>query len=111
MRCRKSSLVWIILSVIILFTGMCSEIERTDSFSLYSKQVAEASSIQEVKSESLYIGNATNEDFIMNVFMIIFFLLEAVVGFASSIYILISLFATIGYKIYRKSKYGISLYD
>ena len=47
----------------------------------------------------------------MDIFMIIFFLLEAVVGLASSLYILVSLFVTIGYKIYRKSKYGISLYN
>lgn len=47
----------------------------------------------------------------MDIFMFIFFLLEAIVGLASSLYILVSLFATIGYKIYRKSKYGISLYD
>ena len=47
----------------------------------------------------------------MNIFMIIFFLLEAAVGLASSLYILVSLFVTIGYKIYRKSKYGISLYN
>ena len=51
------------------------------------------------------------EDIVMDIFMVIFFLLEAVVGLASSVYILVSLFATIGYKIYRKSKYGISLYD
>lgn len=47
----------------------------------------------------------------MDIFMIIFFLLEAVVGLASSLYIVVSLFVTIGYKVYRKSKYGISLYD
>lgn len=47
----------------------------------------------------------------MDIFMIIFFLLEAVVGLASSLYILVSLFATIGYKIYRKCKFGISLYN
>ena len=47
----------------------------------------------------------------MNIFMIIFFLLEAVVGLASSLYILVSLFVTIGYKIYRKCKFGISLYN
>ena len=47
----------------------------------------------------------------MDIFMIIFFLLEAIVGLASSLYILVSLFVTIGYKFYRKSKYGISLYD
>ena len=47
----------------------------------------------------------------MDILMFVFFLLEAVVGLASSLYIIVSLFATIGYKIYRKSKYGISLYD
>ena len=47
----------------------------------------------------------------MDIFMFVFFLLEAVVGLVSSLYIIVSLFATIGYKIYRKSKYGISLYD
>ena len=46
----------------------------------------------------------------MDIFMIIFFLLEAIVGLASSLYILVSLFGTIGYKIYRKCKFGISLY-
>ena len=44
----------------------------------------------------------------MNIFMIIFFLFEAVIGLASSLYILVSLFVTIGYKIYRKCKFGIS---
>ena len=47
----------------------------------------------------------------MDIFMFIFFLLEAVVGLASSLYILVSLFATLGYKIYRKCRFGISLYD
>ncbi len=47
----------------------------------------------------------------MDIFMIIFFGLEAIVGLASSLYILVSLFATIGYKIYRKTKFGISLYN
>ena len=47
----------------------------------------------------------------MDIFMFVFFLLEAVVGLASSVYIMVSLFVTIGYKVYRKSKYGISLYD
>ena len=47
----------------------------------------------------------------MNIFMIIFFLFEAVIGLASSAYILVSLFVVLGYKIYRKCKYGISLYN
>lgn len=47
----------------------------------------------------------------MDIFMFIFFLLEAIVGLASSLYILVSVFATIGYKIYRKCKFGISMYN
>lgn len=47
----------------------------------------------------------------MDIFMIIFFIFEAVIGLASSLYILISLFAVLGYKIMRKCKYGLSLYD
>ena len=47
----------------------------------------------------------------MDIFMFIFFLLEAFVGLASSVYILVALFVTIGYKIFRKAKYGISLYN
>lgn len=33
------------------------------------------------------------------------------VGIASSLYVVVSLFATLGYKIYRKCKYGISLFN
>lgn len=47
----------------------------------------------------------------MNIFMIIFFLFEAVIGVASSLYILVSLFVVLGYKIVRKCKYSCSLYD
>ena len=47
----------------------------------------------------------------MDIFMFVFFLLEAVVGLASSLFSIVSLFVTIGYKIYRISKYGRSLYD
>lgn len=47
----------------------------------------------------------------MNIFMIIFFAFEAVIGLASSLYMIVSLFVVIGYKIYRKCKFGYSLYD
>ena len=47
----------------------------------------------------------------MDLFMLIFFGFEVVIGLASSLYILVSLFATIRYKIYRKAKFGISLYN
>ena len=61
MKCKKSSLVWIILSIIILFTGMCSEIERTDSFLVLQKQTNETDQICDIKSDTLYIGNCTNK--------------------------------------------------
>ena len=47
----------------------------------------------------------------MNLFMIIFFLFEAVIGLASTLYLIVSLFVVLGYKIMRKCKYGLSLYD
>lgn len=47
----------------------------------------------------------------MNIFMFIFFILEVVLGFLSTIYLVVSLFAVLGYKIYRKCKYNVSLYD
>ena len=61
MKRIKSSIVIIVLSFIVLFIGMCSEIERTDSFVLYSKQASEIETIEQVKSDSLYIGNCTNK--------------------------------------------------
>lgn len=60
MKSKKSSLVWIILSIIVLLTGMCSEIERTDSYFVIS-QAAEADTIENVKNDSLYFGNCTNK--------------------------------------------------
>lgn len=32
-------------------------------------------------------------------------------GILSSLYVVVSLFGTLGYKIYRKCKFGISLYN
>ena len=47
----------------------------------------------------------------MDFFMIIFFVFEAFMGLASSLYLVISLVVVLGFKVYRKCKYGISLYD
>ncbi len=47
----------------------------------------------------------------MNLFLVIVFILEVVMGLASTIYLVVSLFAVLGYKIMRKFKYGMSLYD
>lgn len=33
------------------------------------------------------------------------------IGFLSTLYIVVSLFAMIGFKIYRKIRYGVSLYN
>lgn len=47
----------------------------------------------------------------MDIFIWIFFIVEAVIGMGSILCIVVTLFATLFYKIYRKIKYGISLYD
>lgn len=47
----------------------------------------------------------------MNLFMIIFFLFEVMIGLASTLYLIVSLVVVLGYKIMRKFKYGMSLYD
>jgi hypothetical protein len=47
----------------------------------------------------------------MNIGLWILVLIGGVAGALSTFYIIISLFATIIYKIYRKVKYNISLFD
>lgn len=61
MKSKRSSFVWILLSFIILLTGMCSEIERTDSFLATAQHVVEADTIEDVENDTLYIGNCTNK--------------------------------------------------
>ena len=61
MKCKKSSFVWIVLSIIILLTGMCLQKERTDSFLMFSKHVVETEQINEIKNDTSYIGNCTNK--------------------------------------------------
>jgi len=48
---------------------------------------------------------------IMNPFMMLIIILETVVGIGSCLYVIVSLFGTLGYKIFRKIRYGASLYD
>ena len=47
----------------------------------------------------------------MNIGMLILVIIGGCVGFFSTIYIVASLLGTIGYKIYRKARFGISLYN
>lgn len=47
----------------------------------------------------------------MNIGYLILIIFGGALGLLSTLYIVVSLFATIGYKIYRKIKYGVSLYD
>ena len=47
----------------------------------------------------------------MNIILMLIFVIEAVIGFASCAYIIVTLFTTLGSKFYRKAKYGNSLYD
>ena len=46
-----------------------------------------------------------------NVLIYIIFALEVVIGVSSSLYIVVSLFATIFKKLYRKIRYGAAMYD
>ena len=46
----------------------------------------------------------------MNIGYLLLTIFGRAVGLISTLYIVVSLFATIGYKIYRKAKYGISLF-
>ena len=57
------------------------------------------------------ITRKIKEIFKMDIFMIIFFIFEAAMGLASTLYLIVSLFVVLGYKIMRKFKYGMSLYD
>ena len=49
--------------------------------------------------------------FDMNIFLWILVFIGGVTGALSTLYIVVSLFAVILYKIYRKAKYHASLYD
>jgi len=46
----------------------------------------------------------------MNIATILILIIGGAAGIFSTFYIVISLFATLGYKIYRKVKYGISMF-
>lgn len=56
-----SNLVWILLAIIVMTTGMCSEIERTDSFLPSQSQSMETKMIDNEKNTTSYIGNCTNK--------------------------------------------------
>ncbi len=47
----------------------------------------------------------------MNILMWIVIVIGCLLGLVSSLYIVVSMIAMIGYKIYRKCKYNMSLYD
>lgn len=47
----------------------------------------------------------------MNIGILILVIFGGAIGVLSSLYILVSLFGTLGYKIYRKIKCSASLYD
>ncbi len=47
----------------------------------------------------------------MNILIYIFVAFEAVVGISSTLFIVVSLFTTLAQKIYRKVRFGASLYD
>ncbi len=47
----------------------------------------------------------------MNIAILLIMIMGGAAGFISTLYIIVSLFGTLGYKIYRKMKYGISLFS
>ena len=57
----KNSVIWIMLSFIVLLTGMCSEIERTDSYLASSKYMEKTDTIERIENDTLYIGNCTGK--------------------------------------------------
>ncbi len=61
MKYIHSNLVWILLAIIVMTTGMCSEIERTDSFLSFQGQSIENEMIDNEKNITSYIGNCTNK--------------------------------------------------
>ena len=61
MKYIRSNLVWFFLAIIVITTGICSEIERADSFLSYQNQSTEAEMINHLKDTTTYIGNCTNK--------------------------------------------------
>ena len=61
MKYIHSNLVWFFLAIIVMTTGMCSEIERVDSSLLFHSQNIEAEMIDSGKNTTSYIGNCTNK--------------------------------------------------
>ncbi len=47
----------------------------------------------------------------MNIVTLLILIVGGTAGIFSTFYIVISLFVTLGYKIYRKIKYGISMFN
>ncbi len=47
----------------------------------------------------------------MNILNLIILIVGGAAGFLSTVYIVISLFGVLGFKIYRKLKHGISLFN
>lgn len=47
----------------------------------------------------------------MNIGVLVVFVIEAILGVSSSVGVMVLLFGTIGFKIYRKVRYGISLFN
>lgn len=48
---------------------------------------------------------------LFNIIILMIGIVGAIVGIGSTLAIVVSLFGTIGYKIHRKIKYGISLFN
>lgn len=47
----------------------------------------------------------------MNIIVYIIIALDTVIGLTSTLAFIVMFFGTIGYKVYRKARYGLSFYD
>lgn len=61
MKKRKSSLSCLLLVFILLFLGMCSPMNRADSFLASLKSISEAETIDKIEMDISYIGKCTNK--------------------------------------------------
>ena len=59
MKCTKSNLACILLSIIVSFTGMCLEVEKSHSYFAFQNQTSNIEVIDHQKNITLYIGNST----------------------------------------------------
>lgn len=61
MKNKKSSLLCLNLVFILLFLGMCSQVNRADSLLASFQHISEAATIEKMEVDTSYIGKCTNK--------------------------------------------------